>query len=337
MAPSLVECVRSLTLLVTSVALVSIAACSKRVDSSSRPESQVLVTCSQPATTQLVAETFADSTTPNGVVFAAHHQNSAEAVSLLAALAGPDVNAAFEPTFKTFNALEHAKARAFNVQTIITRMQISERSAVCSARIRFQAHPLEGADEQAWRLAAQTFWDADYTVDLTDDDNELVIRVADATCNGPGCAPGLILADIATKARAAAERTLSSLREQRLTHASPPEPDLSKYIGEHPTQVLEEASVAEKFRVLLGADYARFVDSLSVSTELELMGEHYFGSGCAPHVCNIEEGAFTIHKSTGKVVAAQLTEGKQIRLFGASSSADLPGPLHEWFDEHSLK
>lgn len=111
-------------------------------------------------------------------------------------------------------------------------------------------------------------------------------------------------------------------------------PDLSKYLGKHPTEVFKEAMVMQKFKSLLGKDYDHFMDSLSVSSELQLKGDYYFGSGCAPHVCTIEEAAFVIHKVTGDVLATQLIAGKEIKSFGVSSAGNLPGLLRDWYKEH---
>lgn len=111
-------------------------------------------------------------------------------------------------------------------------------------------------------------------------------------------------------------------------------PDLSKYVGKHPTEVFNEPMVTQKFKSLLGAAYEHFIDSLSVGSDLEVKGDYYFGSGCAPHVCTIEEAAFVIHKTTGDVLATQLVEGKEISSFGVTSASNLPGPLRDWYKEH---
>ena len=110
-------------------------------------------------------------------------------------------------------------------------------------------------------------------------------------------------------------------------------PDLPRYAGKHPTDVFNEQLVVQKFKTLLGKDYDPFFESLSVAGDLELKGDYYFGSGCKPHVCTIEEAAFAIHKVTGEVLAVQLTNGKELFTFGVSSGSSLPGPLRDWYKE----
>lgn len=110
--------------------------------------------------------------------------------------------------------------------------------------------------------------------------------------------------------------------------------DLTKYVGQHPTEVFNEAAVQEKFNTLLGTEYGRFFESLSVASGLELKGNFYVGSGCAPHVCGDEESAFAINKETGEVFAIILSDGKTIQSFGVNSEQNLPAPLYAWYKEH---
>jgi hypothetical protein len=118
------------------------------------------------------------------------------------------------------------------------------------------------------------------------------------------------------------------------TSQPPQMADLSKYVGQHPTEVFKELAVQEKFKALLGDEYGRFFENLSVSSELELKGNFYVGSGCAPHVCSIEESAFAINKETGEVFAVILNDGKTIKSFGVTSEQNLPAPLYAWYKEH---
>lgn len=111
-------------------------------------------------------------------------------------------------------------------------------------------------------------------------------------------------------------------------------PDLSKYLGQHPTEVFKDAVVMRGYMSLLGEGYGRFVESLSTAGELEMLDDFYFGSGCAPHVCSINEAAIAIHKTTGRVYAAQLIDGKELKTYGATPGNGLPGPLRDWYSEH---
>lgn len=110
--------------------------------------------------------------------------------------------------------------------------------------------------------------------------------------------------------------------------------DLTKYVGQAPTEVFNEAAIQEKFKTLLGNEYGRFFENLSVSSQLELKGNFYVGSGCAPHVCGVEEAAFAINKETGEVFASILSDGNKIQSFGVNSEQNLPAPLYAWYKEN---
>ena len=142
------------------------------------------------------------------------------------------------------------------------------------------------------------------------------------------------LASLRLPTQKASERQVTSALQIQETARPPQLPDLSKYVGQHPTEVFKELSVQEKFKALLGNDYGRFFEDLSVSSELELKGDFYLGSGCAPHVCGIEQSAFVINKKTGEVFASILSDGKTIKSFGVNSEQNLPAPLYAWYKEH---
>ena len=110
--------------------------------------------------------------------------------------------------------------------------------------------------------------------------------------------------------------------------------DLSRYLGKHPTEVLNDSIVQKKIKALVGNEYGRFFENLSVASDLELKGNFYMGSGCAPHNCGIEESAFIINKETGEVIVSILSDGKAIKSFGITSEQNLPAPLYVWYKEH---
>jgi hypothetical protein len=110
-------------------------------------------------------------------------------------------------------------------------------------------------------------------------------------------------------------------------------PILSGYIDQPPADVLNEAVVAQRFRALLGDELEAFIESLATSDGLKSIGDFYFGAGCAPHVCSIEEAAFAIHKTTGQSYAARLIDGKTIRVYGVASGRELPEPLRQWWQD----
>lgn len=142
------------------------------------------------------------------------------------------------------------------------------------------------------------------------------------------------LASLRLPTQKAKEPQVASMPQVQQTSQPPQMADLSKYVGQHPTEVFKELAVQEKFKALLGDEYGRFFENLSVSSELELKGNFYVGSGCAPHVCSIEESAFAINKETGEVFAVILNDGKTIKSFGVTSEQNLPAPLYAWYKEH---
>jgi hypothetical protein len=61
---------------------------------------------------------------------------------------------------------------------------------------------------------------------------------------------------------------------------------LSFVLGEHPINFLKRNPlIVKRLRVLLGGDYTRFYEGLSVSSGFEKHGEYYIVSGCVPHSC----------------------------------------------------
>ncbi|WP_241120552.1 SHOCT domain-containing protein [Achromobacter xylosoxidans] len=122
------------------------------------------------------------------------------------------------------------------------------------------------------------------------------------------------------------------------TSPAPTTQDLSKYLGEHPNTMLNDPSVKEKFAALFGSDKAEhehFMNNLSVAGGVKEQDGFYFGEGQADHLGGVEEAAFAINKSTGKVFAIILVEGKTIKWAGVKAEQDLPPPLLAWNKERS--
>jgi hypothetical protein len=107
--------------------------------------------------------------------------------------------------------------------------------------------------------------------------------------------------------------------------------DLTKYVGQHPTEILNEPLIATNLKRILGNSYTKFVDQLNVGGGLENIGDYYFGEGCAPHNCSIDESAFVVNKKDLSVYAVLLTDGDKLAVFGASTAQNLPASLGEWY------
>jgi len=113
--------------------------------------------------------------------------------------------------------------------------------------------------------------------------------------------------------------------------------DLAKFLGQHPATLVDEPSIQRRFQELLGPKFKDFRTSLEVSNELQLAGDWYFGTGCAPHSCSVSESAFAIHKSTGAIVASMLVDGDKINSYGVKAQKELPPPLYKWYRESGGK
>ena len=83
---------------------------------------------------------------------------------------------------------------------------------------------------------------------------------------------------------------------------------------------------------------------LGVIVPIESDGRYYFGSGCMPHECTMNEAAWVIDKVTGKGAAvimeyfpdqSGINAHEEFRLFGATMDA-LPHPLADWADQHGM-
>lgn len=110
--------------------------------------------------------------------------------------------------------------------------------------------------------------------------------------------------------------------------------DLTKYIGQHPSEIFNEPMIEKKFKILLNDNYEHFLENISVSSPLEFNNDYYLGSGCSPHSCGSDESAFAINKASGSVYAITLFEGKEFRSFGVNNVRDLPPFLYSWFKNH---
>ena len=122
--------------------------------------------------------------------------------------------------------------------------------------------------------------------------------------------------------------------DQVIEQAEPTQPaDLSEYVGQHPADIFNDTEVKQKFKVLLGDYYDRFVTNINVASEIEQKYNFYFGSGCSPHSCGIDESAFAIDIETGEVFASMLSNGETIQTFGVTTEQNLPAPLYAWYKD----
>jgi len=105
--------------------------------------------------------------------------------------------------------------------------------------------------------------------------------------------------------------------------------ELTKYVGQHPTDLFRDPIIQRKFYSFLGKNNDLFLENIGVASPLEIIDNYYVGDGCAPHLCGFENAGFAINKTTGDIFAFLITQGEPIRFFGASSLSDLPKPLYD--------
>lgn len=96
--------------------------------------------------------------------------------------------------------------------------------------------------------------------------------------------------------------------------------------------VVTNTDLNAKFRGLLGDKYEVLVNNLmGASTPMQLIGDYYIGSACAPHACSSDEAAIAVNKSSGAVFVALLSNEKVISF---PEQDDTSSPLNTWIAEH---
>jgi hypothetical protein len=121
---------------------------------------------------------------------------------------------------------------------------------------------------------------------------------------------------------------------QQFQQVSPPPANILSFVGKDSESALDEPALKEKFKILLGDRLGMFRERLGVSSGMTQEGDWIVGEGGMQHLFSIEEAAFAINSKTGDIFAIMLTEGKEIRYFGATEAANLPVPLQNWYKAH---
>ncbi len=94
----------------------------------------------------------------------------------------------------------------------------------------------------------------------------------------------------------------------------------------------------------LKAVKADFSSRLNVVSPVDSSGNYYFGSGCAPHECTMNEAAWAIDKMTGNGAAVivkyipdspGMASHENFQLYGATMET-LPPPLAAWADQQGM-
>jgi outer membrane murein-binding lipoprotein Lpp len=119
--------------------------------------------------------------------------------------------------------------------------------------------------------------------------------------------------------------------------------DLATLVGKYSDYILSPAM----FNMMPGslkAVKADFSARLNVVSPIDSDGRYYFGSGCAPHECTMNEAAWAIDKMTGKGTAVivkhipgspGMASHESFQLYGATME-NLPPPLAAWADQQGM-
>lgn len=77
-------------------------------------------------------------------------------------------------------------------------------------------------------------------------------------------------------------------------------PSIVRHVGKYPYQLFKAVpSLDQRLRVLLGANYKKFMGNLSVQARFSIEDSSMVSAGCAPHSCGSEEAALAIDLSNG--------------------------------------
>jgi outer membrane murein-binding lipoprotein Lpp len=119
--------------------------------------------------------------------------------------------------------------------------------------------------------------------------------------------------------------------------------DLANLVGKYSDYVLSPA-MFDRMPGSLKAAKADFSARLNVVSPIDSDGRYYFGCGCAPHECTMNEAAWAIDKMTGKGAALivkyipdkpGMTSHENFQLYGATME-NLPPPLAAWADQQGM-
>lgn len=154
--------------------------------------------CGGESETRILGQLLVESGEPGGALVAVNAQDA-----IIAGDAGPAAISA-----QRVKAIAAANAPWFAVRYVITKERKSKKSAVCTAQIHFAANPPENYPKdreslETWTLASKTYWSVEYTADVTDKGDEVLVALKNGDCAGPGCE--------AAKTAAAAAQSLQGL------------------------------------------------------------------------------------------------------------------------------
>lgn len=176
-APTLV---RFATAVLLSVGIATLAGCSLLFPSTE---------CSGEAEAKVLSQLLVQSGAPGGALLAAFYGNNA----LTMALRDAASNSELTPVTRGIKAVVSAGPSAFDFQAVITTERKSRKSVVCRAEAHLAKAPPPGfpkdeASANIWKVASNTHWSVNYTAQVTDKGDQVLVGLESAQCIGPACA-----------------------------------------------------------------------------------------------------------------------------------------------------
>lgn len=93
---------------------------------------------------------------------------------------------------------------------------------------------------------------------------------------------------------------------------------VTRWANTYPSEIFQDASERRRFLTVMDVDYLdELKNSVSVSAGNSQEGDFIYGSGCFPHVCNAQAGAYAVRISDGAVFAVIWYLGAPARIAGA--------------------
>lgn len=106
-------------------------------------------------------------------------------------------------------------------------------------------------------------------------------------------------------------------------------PNLAKYVGKYPADLMKVPAVRSRLRALLGRSYSEFDNATGVQHEIEKKGDFLLAAGCTPHLCASIQAAFVIDLKNKRIHAVIYDEDEAPRYFNEDKAAT-PKVLLEW-------
>ncbi len=158
-----------------------------------------------------------------------------------------------------------------------------------------------------------------------------------AAFNSTFTVPLVVTSDGKTTLVTTDEQKLTTGFELALQH------DLATLKGKYSDYILSPA-MFDLMPASLKAVKTDFSARLNVVSPIDSDDRYYFGSGCAPHECGMNEAAWAIDKMTGKGAAVivkyipdspGMASHENFQLYGATVET-LPPPLAAWADQQGM-